>query len=59
VWRLVALFRTQAIALIEQLLTKPGGLIFAELRLSWQWDPLRNNPRFQKILAEPESKTVY
>ena len=49
----------QAIALIEQLLTKPGGLILAELRLRWEWDPLRNDPRFKKLLAGPEPKTVY
>lgn len=49
----------QAIALIEQLVTKPGGLILAELRLRWEWDPLRTNPRFKKILAGPEPKTVY
>ena len=49
----------QAIALIEQLLTKPNGLTLAELRLRWEWDPLRNDPRFKKILAGPEPKTVY
>jgi TolB-like protein/Flp pilus assembly protein TadD len=49
----------QAIALIEQLLTKPGGLTLAELRRRWEWDPLRTNPRFKKILAGPEPKTVY
>jgi len=49
----------QAIALIEQLLAKPGGLTLAELRRRWEWDPLRTNPRFQKILAGPEPKTVY
>jgi len=49
----------QAIVLIEQLLMKPGGLILAELRLRWQWDPLRNDPRFKKILSGPEPKTVY
>jgi hypothetical protein len=25
----------------------------------WKWDSLRSDPRFQKILAEPEPKTVY
>ena len=25
----------------------------------WEWDSLRSNPRFQKILAGPEPKTVY
>ena len=29
------------------------------LRLRWEWDSLRSDPRFQKILAGPEPKTVY
>ncbi|HJW38255.1 MAG TPA: FlgO family outer membrane protein, partial [Candidatus Udaeobacter sp.] len=58
----------QAITLIERLLSTPGAAIYpdfpgsitlAELRLRWEWDSLRNNPRFQKILAGPEPKTVY
>jgi TolB-like protein/DNA-binding winged helix-turn-helix (wHTH) protein/Flp pilus assembly protein TadD len=58
----------QALTLIERLLSTPGavqGLDFpgnitlAELRLRWEWDSLRSNPRFQKILAGPEPKTVY
>jgi len=60
----------QAIALIERLLTTPGavltinspncyGITLMELRLRWEWDPLRKDPRFQKILAGPEPKTVY
>jgi tetratricopeptide (TPR) repeat protein len=57
----------QAITLIERLLSTPGAAEFsapasitlAELRLGWQWDPLRTNPRFQKILAGPEPKTIY
>jgi tetratricopeptide (TPR) repeat protein len=57
----------EAIKLIEKLLTVPadlGGLsIFnmtqADLKLRWVWDPLRKDPRFQKILAGPEPKTVY
>ena len=55
-----------AISMIESLLGKPGCVSFyeasvsvAELRLRWQWDPLRNDPRFQKILASPEPATVY
>jgi serine/threonine protein kinase/tetratricopeptide (TPR) repeat protein len=58
----------QAITLIGRLLSTPGpvqGLGFpynitlAELRLRWEWDSLRSDPRFQKILAGPEPKTIY
>ena len=57
----------QAMALIERLLTVPGpvsqvfegSMTLSELRLRWQWDPLRSDPRFQKILTGPEPKTVY
>ena len=59
-----------AIALIERLLSTPGpfpgpgadfpsDITLADLRLRWEWDSLRSNPRFQKILAGPEPKTVY
>jgi TolB-like protein/DNA-binding winged helix-turn-helix (wHTH) protein/Flp pilus assembly protein TadD len=58
----------KALALIEHLLTTPGAVNYpssassitlAELRLRREWDPLRSNPRFEKILAGPEPKTVY
>jgi serine/threonine protein kinase/Flp pilus assembly protein TadD len=58
----------QAITLIERLLSTPGAVTYpdhpgsitlAELRLRWEWDSLRSNPRFQKILAGPEPKTIY
>ncbi|MEO5754728.1 MAG: protein kinase [Chthoniobacterales bacterium] len=56
----------QAISMIQSLLTMPGGVFFYEasmswweLRLRWQWDVLREDPRFQKILAEPEPVTVF
>jgi TolB-like protein len=49
----------QAIALIERLLTIPNGPSLTDLRLDWQWDPLRTNPRFQTILAGPEPETIY
>jgi len=59
----------QAITLIERLLQTPGattryafydgGITQAELRLRWQWDKLRSDPRFQKMLDGPEPKTVY
>jgi hypothetical protein len=59
----------QAITLIKRLLQTPGattrshfyngGITQAELRLRWQWDKLRGDPRFQKLLDGPEPKTVY
>lgn len=53
--------------LIEHLLTVPGELqsgavynmTLTDLKWRWQWDPLRSHPRFQKILAGPEPKTVF
>jgi len=57
----------EAIKLIERLLTGPANLsqlwVFsmtqADLKWRWVWDPLRNNPRFQRILSSPEPKTNY
>ncbi|HMJ05869.1 MAG TPA: tetratricopeptide repeat protein [Chthoniobacterales bacterium] len=58
----------QAVTLLERLLSAPGALSWpirpqnmtlADLRLRWEWDALRSNPRFQKILAGPEPQTVY
>ena len=58
--------RDKAIAMIEKLLPMPGGVFFYEasmswweLRLRWEWDPLRGDPRFKKILAAPEPPTIY
>ena len=59
--------RDQALHLVERLLVTPaavlpafeGSITLAELRLRWQWDPLRTDPRFQKILRSPEPKTSY
>ncbi len=59
----------QALPLVERLLRTPGattrqdfydgGITQAELRLRWQWDKLRGDPRFQKLLDGPEPKTIY
>jgi tetratricopeptide (TPR) repeat protein len=55
----------KAVSEIERLLTTPFAVDYADecitlsdLRTRWEWDPLRNNPRFQKILAGPEPKTI-
>jgi serine/threonine protein kinase/tetratricopeptide (TPR) repeat protein len=57
----------QAITLIERLLSTPGAvtgpdvshsITLADLRLRREWDSLRSDPRFQKILAGPEPKTA-
>ena len=59
----------QAVTLIERLVHTPGatlkvdfnngGITQAELRLRWQWDKLRGDPRFKKIVKGPEPKTIY
>jgi TolB-like protein/class 3 adenylate cyclase len=57
----------QALTLIERLLTTPGAvakafeanITLADLRLRWQWDPLRSDPRFQKIVAGSEPRTTF
>jgi len=36
-----------------------ASITLSDLRQRWEWDPLRNDPRFQKILAAPEPKTIY
>ena len=36
-----------------------ASITLNELRARWQWAPLRDNPRMQKILAAPEPATVY
>jgi tetratricopeptide (TPR) repeat protein len=45
-----------AIAALPHLLEVPGGLNPADLRNDPLWDPLRNDPRFQKLVASPAPK---
>ena len=56
----------EAISRIERLLKTPfaidyddASISLSDLRQRWEWDPLRNDPRFQKIIAGPEPKTIY
>jgi len=55
----------KAVTPVEQLLITPTaeGMAFHAITLTqlrgWRWDSLRSNPRFQKILAGGEPKTIY
>jgi serine/threonine-protein kinase len=49
-----------AIPLIERLVKTPGAVDSADysmtindLKYRWEWDPLRNDPRFQKLISAP------
>jgi TolB-like protein/Flp pilus assembly protein TadD len=49
-----------AIPLIERLLRTPGAvdsvnysITVNDLKFRWEWDPLRNDPRFQKLISTP------
>jgi len=44
---------------LPRLLEVPNGLMPGDLRFSPFWEPLRKDPRFQKLLAQPEAETVY
>jgi TolB-like protein/cytochrome c-type biogenesis protein CcmH/NrfG len=55
-----------AVPLLERLLATPGPVDYTnccitqnDLRHRWEWDLLRNNPRFQKLVTEPPPRTVY
>jgi TolB-like protein/Flp pilus assembly protein TadD len=51
----------EAIKTLRQLLTMPAGeyISVARLKIDPVWDPICNNPEFQKLLSEPEPETVY
>jgi tetratricopeptide (TPR) repeat protein len=51
----------EAIKILRRLLTIPAGDVvsIARLKIDPVWDPIRNDPGFQKLLSEPEPKTVY
>lgn len=54
----------KALPLLERLLQTPGpvdalpySVTRNDLRIRWVWDPIRNDPRFQKIVESPEPET--
>ena len=51
----------EAVKILRQLITaSAGGVVsIARLKIESVWDPVRNDPGFQKLLSEPESATVY
>jgi len=58
--------KDKALTLLERLISTPAAIGFSDgsvslqdLRLRWQWDPLRGDPRYQKLVNGPEVKTVY
>src|SRR4029077_2998721 len=51
----------EAVKILRQLLVFPAGveISIARLKIDPVWDPIRNDPGFQKLLSEPEPETVY
>ena len=41
----------RALDLLEQLAQMPAGPSYGDLKLGLEWDPLRTDPRFEKIIA--------
>jgi TolB-like protein/Tfp pilus assembly protein PilF len=51
----------EAVKILRQLITAPAGQVvsIARLKIDPVWDPIRNDPGFQKLISEPEPETVY
>jgi TolB-like protein/Tfp pilus assembly protein PilF len=50
-----------AVKILRQLITAPAGGVVsvARLKIDPVWDPIRNDPDFQKLISEPEPATIY
>src|SRR6266566_240290 len=50
-----------AVKILRRLLTIPAGDVvsIARLKIDPVWDPIRNDPGFQRLISEPEPETVY
>jgi TolB-like protein/Tfp pilus assembly protein PilF len=51
----------EAVKIIRQLITAPAGgfVSIARLKIDPVWDPIRNDPDFEKLISGPEPQTVY
>ena len=51
----------EAVKILRRLLTIPAGeyISVTRLKIDPVWDPIRNDPGFQKLLSGPEPETVY
>jgi len=51
----------EAVKILRRLLTIPAGDVvsIARLKIDPVWDPIRNDPGFQKLISEPEPATIY
>jgi tetratricopeptide (TPR) repeat protein len=51
----------EAVKILRQLLTIPAGgeVSIARLKIDPVWDPIRDDPGFQKLLSEPEPEMIY
>jgi tetratricopeptide (TPR) repeat protein len=51
----------EAVKILRQLITAPAGQVVSipRLKIDPVWDPIRNDPGFQKLISEPEPATVY
>jgi TolB-like protein/Tfp pilus assembly protein PilF len=51
----------EAVKILRQLIAGPscGTVSIARLKIDPVWDPIRNDPGFQKLISEPKRETVY